>query len=325
MAALSLKRFRGKVLLRYSTIRERKTHDGIRRILDHLDRLDVKSTRQLTDDLVMRFIQLRREDGVCTNTIIGELGRLKAIANHAVEWGYLKKTPFRRGERLLRPEPKRQRSHLEVRDLSRLLGRLESEIRDAVDDDASRPYLRFRPFTARSEWRARRLFALASTFAFTGARKLEVLYLQLVDVDLRKRILRIDPARRRLKTEGSARKVGIPAELAEVLEDWMPRTGCDWLFPGATGRGPWTGGMPGYKPLDAIKAACKRAGIADGGIHLFRHSFLTACEGWGVSREGAMRLTGITQEQTLEIYQHADEENLRGFVKGVTIRRVATS
>lgn len=317
---LPIAQFQTQVLERYYAACEVSTAKGIRRLFKHFPRLQIASTADLTYSKIVEFVALRQRDGVRSNTIVGELGRLRAVCNLAVRFGALAEPPFRPRERLVRAEPALKGSHLELVELQRLLSRLESEIADAITEDAGRRHLRFADPRRRKEWRARRLYALGSGYSFTGARKNELLYAWVEDVDLERRIFEINPARRRLKTPGSARKVPIPDELAEVWEDWLPRTGCQWLFPGARGVGPWVGGSKGYRPLDCIKAACARAGVPDGGIHLFRHSFVTMCEGWGVPREGAMRITGITQGKTLGIYAHADEANLRSFVEDVAIR-----
>jgi integrase len=270
----------------------------------------------------MRFIALRRADGVGENTIIGELGRLKAVCNYAHDEGYLARVPFKAKEKLLRPEPARRISHLGQRDVATLLSRLEAEIVEAVERDSKAKAPPANPRLT-AEWRSRRLRALIGSYAFTGARKNEVLHMWTEDVDLSRGMLVISARRRRLKTVGSDRKVPIFPGLAEILADWIPRTGSHLLFPGSQLKGPWTGGSQGYTPLDQVKAVCGRAGISGAFIHLFRHTFVTHCEQWGVPESGAMKITGMTRESTHRHYSHADEENLRSYVPPSAYPRLA--
>ncbi len=314
-------KFESHVLLRYRTIRAQSTAEGITRLFKNLREMGIESPSQLDADLVLHFIEFRRAKGVCENTIIGELGRLKAVCGYAVKKKLIDESPFVAGERLLRPEPPKRLSHLTMRELSRLLEQCELEIAEAIELDRASPKSKNDddPRLTR-EWQARRLHALIATYIYTGARKNEVLYLWGEDINLSSRMIEISPKRRRLKTPGSDRRVPIITELFEVLEDWLPRTGSQFAFPGVRGKAPWTGGSPGYKPLHKVKGICERAGISGAFIHLFRHSFCTHLEGMGVPAAGAMRITGMTQSKTLSYYTHADEKNLHGFVSNVRFK-----
>lgn len=126
-------------------------------------------------------------------------------------------------------------------------------------DDVNRVLDRRR--TAAQTWEGHRDFVLIALPATTGLLRREALTLRIEDVDLTRRIIRV---RRR---EGLARSkfpslVMIPGPLVEILTGWLPRTGCEWVFPGVTRVGPWTDGAPGRKAVDRLRSAGLDAGVA---------------------------------------------------------------
>lgn len=154
-------------------------------------------------------------------------------------------------------------------------------------------------------WKAARLRALVYSYAYLGARKREVLGLLVADVDLAGGSIAIRTNRRRgLKTRSSAAHLPIPAELARVLEGWLPLCGCDWLFPGARRTGPWLEGPPGLKAIDEIKALGMRAGVPGLTIASFRHTFASLSEGWGISETALQRLLRHSNSRTQRFYRH---------------------
>src|SRR5581483_405001 len=119
--------------------------------------------------------------------------------SYAVEEGWLARPP---AWRRVRPRPgpptlNRPRSYDEV---ARLLDRLH-EGRD-------------------SSWESRRLCALTWTVALTGVRLGEALHSWVEE--LADGTLHVNPARHRLKTARSDRRVPLPEVLTRVLADWLP-------------------------------------------------------------------------------------------------------
>ena len=111
------------------------------------------------------------------------------------------------------------------------------------------------------DWKAERLRALVYTYAFTGARKRELLGLRCEDVDLVAGTITIRTNRRRgLKTRASSATLPIARDLRRVLAHWLPLARCEWVFPGVRRAGPWLEGYPGYKAIDEIKALGRRRG-----------------------------------------------------------------
>jgi integrase len=118
----------------------------------------------------------------------------------------------------------------------------------------------------------------------------------------------VEPARQRsarLKTEGSARPVPLPDELAAVLRAWTPHAGPVWLFPGVKRVGPWDGGAPGSRPLDALRAEAKAVGIPRVTWHSLRHAYATAAlERWQLPPWVVQRVMGHSDPRTTARYQH---------------------
>jgi integrase len=154
-------------------------------------------------------------------------------------------------------------------------------------------------------WKAARLRALVYCYAFTGARKREVLALQTADIDLAAGVLQIRTNRRRgLKTRQSAACLPLPAPLGAVLAAWLPRTESEWLFPGIRRKGPWLEGPPGEKPLDQVKALGLRAGVPGLTIQSFRHTFASLSESWGIGELALQRVLRHSNLRTQRGYRH---------------------
>lgn len=320
--------FATRIVDEYETVKAAKTADAIRRITEHMKRLNVTTTADLDRAIVIGFIKMRREDGVSENTIVGELGRLKRLCNLAVRARALEEIPFERGEVLVRPVPSKKPTHLTDGQIVSLLTMLDAEVNAAreLDDTPSwRKRVKKNPFLG-NEWRARRLRFVVACWVFTGARKNEILFAWKEDVDREQKILSVSAERRRLKTIGSHRKIPIVEQLDGYIGDWLPHSGPSvWLVPGARMKSPWQHGGPGYTPLAVVKAALERAGVMNGFIHMFRDTWLTAAESRGVPEVAMQRITGITQKRTLEFYVHRDNQMLREAVQGVRIPGLPTA
>lgn len=312
--------FRTRLMREYRNTRRPATiqrMDQVSRIVGELvehSSLVVKTTADLTPDLVQLYIEVRRngipdpakpgkwiKKPVRQNTIIGELGYLKALCNFAVEeLGALERCPFRRGKKLLKPAPLLHRTHLTREEVGRLLEHLRKSI---------------------FEWRGHRLYALVSLYAYTGVRKDEGLYVMIEDLRLDDGILLIQERDSNLlKTEKSAAPVGLPPELVSILRPWASRCASQWLFPGIQGKGPWDGGSPGYKPLDRVKAAAAEVGLEDVTIQMFRHSWASNSRWWGISDDEVKEQLRHSDIETQAHYRHEDLKRRAYAVRNVTYR-----
>lgn len=162
-------------------------------------------------------------------------------------------------------------------------------------------------------WQRQRLRTLVYFEAYTGARLEEVLYLEWSEIDFAEGIawLNAKPDNQ-LKTPGSEAPVGLSDALISVLEEWKQHKTCDFVFPNTTNRRPWTGGGPGYKPLDQLKAMAKRAGIEHANWLMFRHTLTTLGKSWfGLTVEQVKAALRHTTTDTQRTYTHNDLEGLR--------------
>jgi integrase len=276
---LSFSDFQDRILSLYAEpLRARSTYYGMRLTLGEFARLPgVLTVADLTTVRVAAYVESRA--GCNVNTTISHLRCLKTASLFAVAEGWLERPP--QWKRLMpRHAPPCRRRHYDYGQVVAVLDHLRSGVVD---------------------WKTHRLFALAATVAYTGLRRNEALYLHKCDVDLNGGVLYV-VARRRLKTLSSEAPVPVPSELAEVLARWLPESGPVWLFPGVTGKGPWSGGAPGYRPGDFLKAAGLAAGVPGVTWHGLRHTLAKLMVG----------RFGLTADQAKSYLRHADVRTTEG-------------
>ena len=304
MPRVAFPRFRQEILALYEPpLRAKNTWFKVRQVLDVLESLGARSTSDLTPGIVARFIG----SNVAWRpaTIRGLLGYLSPICAYAKQMGYTRVNPFEiRRDWFKSPglddqaEGDPRPDHLSIEQIASLLDLLESR---------------------KASWSGGRLYALTALFAYTGVRRNEGLTRAVADFDLPRRIVSLRPRRIRLKTVASAQPVGIPPELVPILEEWLPRSGSKWAFPGVRGDSPWTGGPMGKRPLDELKAAAQEIGIQVN-FRLLRHSWATHAELRGIGELMVQRQLRHTSRRTQLHYRHADEVNLATAVGGFSLR-----
>jgi integrase len=161
-------------------------------------------------------------------------------------------------------------------------------------------------------WEEHRLFAIAATFAYTGARAREVQCAQVATLDLVEHSFHIRKNERlRLKTKKSKRDVPLHSGLVPILIDWLGESGSIWAFPGVRRKSPWEGGSKGKKPLDQLKAAGLACGVEGFTAQSLRHSFVTHSAAAGIPELLTQQMCGHTQKKTTKGYRHKDQPNLR--------------
>ena len=313
---IPLPRFRDEVLALYKPpLRAKNTFNKMRQALSIAVELagPGATTADLSPELIARIIG-SRPAGESPNSTLSLLSSFRAACAYAQTRGYVRVTPFAYRKQWLRPAPTTKAHAHSQEDIARVLALLKADV-EAREGWA--------------QWRARRLYALAATFAYTGLRRNEGLYLHVEDVDLAGRMLLIvERGGRHLKTRASAQPVPIPPALAEILDDWLrpehrlwmadvAADACPWVFPNTFRVGPWTGGPMGQKPLDRLKAAGERAGVDGFSFLSLRHSWATHAEAWGLSPAMIQRILRHTSLRTQWHYRHADTANLKAAVHGV--------
>lgn len=293
---------------------------------ERLDSLGVASTADLSTDLVTRFIASAPHWSA--HTLKSNLLRLQALCSYAEARRVLAVSPFR------------------IRPVAKWVGRLPAPAgrRHATVDEVRRVLAVMRADVEHkrgwAQWRARRLYALTATVAFTGLRAGEAQCLWVADIDLAGRVIVLvphgprlpregDPAPR-FKTEDSAQPVGLPAALVPILEEWLahrldrpagfhlpPADEIPWLFPGSRRISAWTQGPGPSKPVARLKAVAKRAGVEGFTFQLLRRSFATRAEAVGVPQALITRQCRHSDvETTRRWYQQRDVGALRDALEG---------
>ncbi len=305
--------FRDEVLRLYTAPhRAAATRRQMKKVLDLVAALEVKSTADLTPCLVARFIE-SRPPGQSPRTLQTLLRVLRGVCNQAVINGYLRVSPFalRRVSQWLgrigRPQEKVHYSRDEIRRVLTLM---------ATDVESTAGW---------SQWRARRLYALTATVAYCGLRASEALFLHASDVKLEARYIDLtDRSRdggRALKTDASARPVPIADALVPILQDWLSHRldhpadfeipPCEWLFPTLNRKSNWKSGVPGQKPVQRVQAVAARAGVEGMTLQSLRRSLATHLEHHGTGQAMITRILRHTDSRTtLTWYQLADVPNM---------------
>jgi site-specific recombinase XerD len=160
-------------------------------------------------------------------------------------------------------------------------------------------------------WVELRTRAAVKVWAYSGAGKTEVLGLRIQDLDLGRRVFKVrSHRRRRLKRRARAAHLPLVRPALEALADWLPHTGCEWVFPHKYRTGPWLSGRPGHRPLDLVKALGERAGVKGLTIVAFRHTVGTLAEEWGIGELMLQRILRHARRRTQWSYRHEDIELL---------------
>jgi integrase len=303
------------------------------------------TTADITPNLVARLIVARPADQ-SPYTTHAYMACLRAACSYGQSQGYLRGNPFAFRNRWMRlGKPARKRHHSAAA-IGSVLALLRKECEDATP--GTWPH-----------WRAWRLFAIASIAVYTGARKQEVMKLRREDLDLERRMIWIRSRRGALlKTENSEQPVPMPDVLAAVLAQWLetldtplvPERDRDWQLPNCQGKeglqwvydprvfeskevdlgwifpnkmrtAPWTGGSPGYRPLEKLVAAGERAGVENFTFLSLRHSWASHAESWGFGETMIQRVLRHTNTRTQQGYRHADLDNLRRAVKDLDFNK----
>jgi integrase len=280
--------------------RAKKTVKRIDQLLDEL--VDTLGEDALTTDLTTEGVarwMARYKEGRALDTRIGYLGYLRAAVSWAVEEGWLDRPPSWR-----RLRPRRHRKppgpHHSLSEVRTLLAH-------------------FRREAIRGDWKDWRDYALLATALYIGARRSELLFLRLKDVDLKRGIIEIVPlSQRGLKTELATRLAPIPPELGKILRPWLPMAAAKqrkprWLIPNATGRNAWHAGSDGARPIDRLKAKALDCGVATRGWQMMRRTWATHAESrWELPSDIRVRLLGHASPLTSrEFYSGDDPDNLR--------------
>lgn len=279
-------------------LRAKATYTRMRQVLGIVGAMGVETTADLNTSFVARFVAARAAKGEHPNTTASLLSSLRAACGLASDEGWIRRSPFARRRRWVQAVTPRPPVYHGRQEIARALDLARCEIGEA---------------SGWEQWKARRLYALLATVAFSGMRKNEALHLRTEDVDQDRRLLMIVARKgHRLKTAASGQPVPLAVPLAAILADWIQFINPGWLFPTMTRADrPWTGGVQGTKPLDQLQALGRRAGVEGLGFLSLRHSWATLAQHWGFSSLEIARVLRHTSTRTQAHYLHPDADGLR--------------
>jgi integrase len=292
MPAIRYARFRAEVEELYQDPDiARKTYLQMRQILGEFEAIGIMKTSQMDELAIVRWKKAHPDRG--SWRVRSLLLTWRAACNIAARKGYLRVSPFtvRKMDHWIKPAEPQCVGHHPLASI----GLVMRHLRDR----------------SAGSWEDHRLYALAATVAWTGVRAGEAQHAMVADFRLFDGVLMIDPRRRR-KTRASAQPVPIAPALDAIVRPWLPLAGSVHAFPGTRRRTPWTGGSPGSKPLDRLKAAGLAVGVEGFTFQSLRHSWATHAEGpWDMTDPQIQRNLRHTTIRTSRHYRHADLPNLR--------------
>ena len=128
-------------------------------------------------------------------------------------------------------------------------------------------------------------------------------------------------ARRGVKTgkKGEA-YLPLPDPLLDVLGQWIPFCGGQWVIPACDVTKPWLSGGPSSRPLEQLRALGQRAGVEGVNFKVWRSTWATIAEGlWGLTEEQIQRILRHTTPLTSrQFYRHRDLANMRAHMAKVS-------
>jgi len=271
---------------------------------------------EVTAEYRERFIQERMRSVSSPSSVDKDLRTLRHLFNVLEDWHHRPKgtNPFAgRGNSTVGAKRKREKDKQRIKPPAYYT---RTQV-DALLEQANRETAEFP-----EDWNRQRLRVLIYFEAYTGVRIEEALFLEWSDLDVATGIANINfKVEHDLKTQASENPVGLPDVLIAVLREWETRKTCSWVFPNTRQR-PWTGGSPGYKHLDQLKAMAKRAGVLHATWKMFRHTLTTHSKQWfGLTAEQVQAQLRHTTIDTQEHYTHSDKENLHAFVKHIDFHK----
>ncbi|MBN2646140.1 MAG: tyrosine-type recombinase/integrase [Desulfuromonadaceae bacterium] len=156
-----------------------------------------------------------------------------------------------------------------------------------------------RLFDALEQSESKHLKYIISMLLLTGARKNEVLNAKWTDIDMERRLWRIE-----FNKSGKTRYVPLSDGMLQLLQS-LPRSEEDvYLFPSPKSGGPYV------QIFSSWDKARERAGLLDLRIHDLRHSFASMLINSGRSLYEVQKLLGHTQVKTTQRYSHLSQESL---------------
>ena len=243
-------------------------------------------TESLTPIVIRRYVSWMATGGYSPATIRRRVYAISSLFKWAVNYGYAESNPC--ACVVLPKKQKKMPAVLSVQEARRVLKASEKHS------------------NARMAFRNR---AIIAVLLFCGLRRSELVGLDLDDVDLRARWVRV-----RRGKGGKGRSVPLVVEAAEALADWIefrPEVDHDALFVGIHGERLKVGGVARVFRKVAVQADVDRDGVS---LHTLRHTFASLLLHEGCDLVSIQELLGHADLSSTAIYLHMDASHLQSAV-----------
>lgn len=162
-----------------------------------------------------------------------------------------------------------------------------------------------------------RTWAIVWTLASTGIRARELRELRIDNVDMHNMLIHLQATKNK-----KPRRIPMSASLFEVLSEYQQARntaeaeGDDYYFCTVYGAK-----MSGSTLSDSVRDWTVERGVNrddTGGLHIFRHTFVTHAVATGVSPVMLQRITGHSTQQQLSHYYHERVEDMADIINTIT-------
>jgi integrase len=269
----------------------------------------IRSTADLDIRLIRRFVDAQPPT-LSPWTLKSRLSVVRSMCQFAFEHRGLQVNPFalrpmKRWVRVGRPQGKR---HLTRDECRKLLDQVEAESLGKV---------------GWARWKAWRRRVMVLIGLYCGLRRGELLRLQVSDLDIPARLIRVRPHGKSLKTERSEDSVPIPDAILGPLKEWLARwrmaapvgfriaENCPWMLPTVRRNCAWISGSKTSRPWAELSAVGGRAGIGHITFQMLRRTCATLLEAKGVPPATIARILRHSEQVDAQFYRQRDEDTLR--------------
>lgn len=255
------------------------------------------SLAEFCDQELLMYTELLRKKGISESTVFSVCRLLKSALTEAKDQGYVEKLP---GKRIWPKTAAKKEARC-----------LEEGERAAVMEEAAR----------------KRQYEITAALC-TGLRLGEIAGLKWEDVDLQKKVLKVERTVQRMeapqekgrtklgilspKSQASRREIPVVPPLAAVLKEmWETSRKCSGDYVFTTKKYP-------ERPMDPrniqrrFEKVCKSIHIEEAHFHTLRHTFATICMEMGFDVETLRYLMGHSSARiTLDFYTHSTKKHRR--------------
>lgn len=285
----------------------------------------------IDEDIVRQWVATSIEEGAHARTVKSRLTALRSFYRYLKLVGRITRNPMTRvpSPKVKKPLPKFFRDE----DVNTLLDRLQEQIyvadtSDNAEDNASGGTLEY--LTGSDGYGKSRAYLIILMLYMTGMRISEMVGLDVADIDLGLRQLRVTGKRNK------QRVIPIEQELLQAIERYLPIRNAELMrcaVQGASRRGGGSNkledgmgalflGRHGQRINTSTlrKLVCDLTGTVTTqrkrSPHVFRHTFATSMINQGSDLQSVKEILGHVSLSTTEVYTHTNFEELRRIYNG---------